>query len=61
MDSDAEKEFHENLRLGTDLLDAATKLTDDPEQMERYDKILNMALRNKLQNLTRIIFLVSAR
>ena len=42
MDNDAEQEFYENVRLGTDLLDAATKLTDDPEQMERYDKILNM-------------------
>tara|TARA_R110002020_G_C15981819_1_gene748522 strand:- start:201 stop:500 length:300 start_codon:yes stop_codon:yes gene_type:complete len=42
MDSNAEQEFFENVRLGTDLLDAATQLTNDPEQMERYDKILNM-------------------
>ena len=42
MDSDAEQEFHENVRLGTDLLEAATQLTNDPEQMERYDKVLNM-------------------
>ena len=42
MDSDAEQEFYENVRLGTDLLDAATKLTNDPEQMQRYDDILKM-------------------
>ena len=42
MDSNAEQEFNENIRLGTDLLEAATQLTNDPEQMERYDQILNM-------------------
>ena len=42
MENNAEHEFNENLRLGTDLLEAATRLTDDPEQMQRYDDILNM-------------------
>ena len=42
MSNNSEQEFYDNLRLGTDLLDAATKLTNDPEQMERYDKVVNM-------------------
>ena len=36
------EDFGENIRLGTDLLDAASVLTDDPAQLERYEKILKM-------------------
>ena len=39
---DLNDDFDENIRLGTDLLDAASVLTDDPVVMAQYDKILKM-------------------
>ena len=39
---DLHEDFDVNIRLGTDLLEAASVLTDDPEQLAKYEEILKM-------------------